>query len=103
MGDVPRVPERVCSCFVAYVFASMDFVDWKSFIPCNYGSVLNQTSVMWSLAWGLVMLRVVNSQKIRKDAVKIILVILICLISFPSDWSCVAAGGCFLNSDYYDV
>jgi hypothetical protein len=69
----------------------MDFVDWKSFIPCYYGSVLNQTSVMWSLAWGLVMLRVVNSQKIRKEAVKIILVILICMISFPSDWSCVAS------------
>lgn len=75
----------------AYVFASMDFVDWKSFIPCYYGSVLNQTSVMWSLAWGLVMLRVVNSQKIRKDAVEIILAILICLISFSSDWSCVAS------------
>lgn len=47
----------------AYVFASMDFVNWKSFIPFYYGSVLNQTSVMWSLAWGLVMLRVVNSRR----------------------------------------
>lgn len=75
----------------AYIFASMDFVDWRSFIPGYYGSVLNQTSVMWSLAWGLVMLRVVNSQKIQKKAVKIILVILICLVSFPSDWSCVAS------------
>ncbi len=75
----------------AYVFASMDFVDWKSFIPFYYGNILNQTSVMWSLACGLIMLRVVNSQKIQKDAVKVILVILICLISFPSDWSCVAS------------
>lgn len=75
----------------AYIFASMDFVDWKSFIPCYYGSVLNQTSVIWSLAWGLVMLRIVNSQKIQKNAIKIILVILICLVSFPSDWSCVAS------------
>lgn len=74
----------------AYVFASMDFVDWKSFIPCYYGSVLNQTSVMWPLAWGLVMLRIANSQKIRKDVVKTALIILICLISFPGDWSCVA-------------
>ena len=75
----------------AYVFASMDFVNWKSFIPCYYGSVLNQTSVMWSLAWGLVMLRVANSQKIQKNTVKTILIILICLISFSSDWSCIAS------------
>lgn len=75
----------------AYVFASVDFVDWKSFIPGYYGSALNQTSVMWSLAWGLVMLRVVNSRKIQKNAVKIALVILSCLISFPSDWSCIAS------------
>lgn len=74
----------------AYIFASSDFVDWKSFIPFYYGDILNQTSVMWSLAWGLVMLRVVNSGKI-KQAVKILLVILICFVSFPSDWSCVAS------------
>lgn len=75
----------------AYLFASTDFADWKSFIPFYYGNVLNQTSVMWSLAWGLVMLRVVNSEKIKSNAVKVFLVILICLISFPSDWSCVAS------------
>ncbi len=75
----------------AYVFASGDFVDWKSFIPFYYGRVLNQTSVMWSLLWGLIMLRVANSQKIQKNVVKIILIALICVISFPSDWSCVAS------------
>ena len=75
----------------AYVFASMHYVDWKSFIPFYYESVLDQTSVMWSLAWGLVMLRVANSRKIQKNAVKTILIILICLISFPSDWSCIAS------------
>ncbi len=75
----------------AYVFASADFVDWKSFIPFYYGNVLNQTSVMWSLAWGLVLLRVVDSPRIKQNAVKILLVILICVISFPSDWSCVAS------------
>ncbi len=75
----------------AYVFASTNFVDWKSFIPFYYGSFLNQTSVMWSLAWGLVMLRVVNSNKIKADWLKTVLIILICIVSFPSDWSCVAA------------
>ena len=45
---------------------------------------------MWSLAWGLVMLRVVNSERI-KSSIKIILVLLFCLITFPSDWSCIAS------------
>lgn len=74
----------------AYIFASGDFVDWRSFIPFYYGNVLNQTSVMWPLAWGLVMLRVVNSQRIR-TSFKIPLILLICLITFPSDWSCIAS------------
>lgn len=73
-----------------YMFASMNYVDWKSFIPFYYGDVLNQTSVMWSLAWGLVMLRAAESKRV-KDGIKPLLIILICLISFPSDWSCIAA------------
>lgn len=75
----------------AYIFASDTFVGWKSFLPFCSGSVLDQTSVMWSLAWGLVMLRVVNSSRIPKDWHKIMLVVLICLITFPSDWSCIAS------------
>lgn len=75
----------------AYVFASASFIDWKSFIPFYYGDILNQTSVIWSLAWGLVMLRVVYSSKIKQNWLKIILLILICVISFPSDWSCIAS------------
>ncbi len=74
----------------AYVFASADFAGWRSFIPFSSGSVLNQTSVMWSLAWGLVMLRVVNSRKLG-HAAQVVLILLICLISFPADWSCIAA------------
>ena len=74
----------------AYVFFSADFVDWRSFIPFYYGGLLDQTSVMWSLAWGLVMLRIANSQKL-KEHIKPLLIVLICLITFPSDWSCIAA------------
>lgn len=75
----------------AYIYASTDYIDWKSFIPFYYGNVLNQTSVMWSLAWGLVMLRVAKSDKIKSDVLKVGLVILICFVSFPSDWSCIAS------------
>lgn len=73
-----------------YIFASGDFVDWRSFIPFYFGNLLNQTSVMWPLAWGLVMLRVANSPKCKQWQ-KISLILLICLITFPSDWSCVAS------------
>lgn len=74
----------------AYIFASNDFVDFKSFIPFYYGNFLNQTSVMWSLAWGLVMLRIADCKRI-KSIYKVSLVILICIITLPSDWSCIAA------------
>ena len=47
----------------AYIFAGTNFVDWRSFIPFYYGDILNQTSVMWSLAWGLVMLRISPTAK----------------------------------------
>ena len=73
-----------------YMLASLSFVDLRSFIPFYYGDVLNQTSVMWSLAWGLVMLRIANSNKL-KLGLKILLVILICVVAFPSDWSCIAS------------
>ena len=73
-----------------YMFASFSFEGWKSFIPFLTGDLLNQTSVMWSLAWGLVMLRVANSKKIKAFG-KVILTVLICLVSFPADWSCIAA------------
>lgn len=74
----------------AYVFFSADPLDWRSFLPFYNGGILNQTSVMWSLAWGLVMLRIAHSEKIR-EKFKPFLVILICLITFPSDWSCIAS------------
>ena len=74
----------------AYIFASGDFVDWRSFIPFYYGSLLNQTSVMWPLAWGLVMLRVAHSSRLS-EALKPVLIVLICLVTFPSDWSCIAS------------
>ena len=74
-----------------YIYFSHDFIDWRSFIPFYYGGALNQTSVMWSLAWGLVMLRVAESKKITSGAVRVLLILLICLVSFPSDWSCIAS------------
>lgn len=74
----------------AYIFASTDFAGWTSFIPFCNGGFLNQTSVMWALAWGLVMLRVAHSEKI-KSAFKPIVILLICVVALSADWSCVAS------------
>lgn len=77
----------------AYVFFRNDFktlADLTYFIPFYHGKFLDQTSVMFSLAIGLVMLRVVNYEKFNKF-VKTFLVLLLCLVSFPSDWSCIGS------------
>lgn len=59
-------------------------------LPFREGSFFNQTSVAWSLAWGLVLLRIHSNEK-TASWLKLALTILICVISFPSDWSCVAS------------
>ena len=68
----------------AYIFASNDFADWHSFIPFYYGNILNQTSVIWSLAWGLVLLRIADNSKIKMPA-KVILTLLICAVALPAE------------------
>lgn len=75
----------------AYVFASGTYTDFHSFIPFYNGDILNQTSVMWSLAFGLVMLRTAYSEKIKNKTLKVLLILLICVLALPSDWSCVAS------------
>ena len=59
-------------------------------LPFREGRFFNQTSVAWSLAWGLVLLRIHSNEK-TASWLKFALTILICVISFPSDWSCVAS------------
>lgn len=59
-------------------------------IPLIPNRIFNQTSVAWSLAWGLVMLWIFDSTD-WKDWQKLLTIAFVCLITFPSDWSCVAA------------
>ncbi len=82
---------------VPYMLQSMAFKQygWLALVPFATGEgfvghVFNQTSVMWSLAIGLVMLRVNDSQKI-KSGLKPLIIILLCLAAFPADWSCIAS------------
>lgn len=58
------------------------------FIPFTT-TAFNQTSVIWSLFWGLMLLKVNGSDKF-KGWQKAVIVVLVCLISFCSDWSCIA-------------
>lgn len=58
-------------------------------IPLRSG-VFNQTGVIWPLAWGLVLL-VIYEKTALPDWSKLLLTLAVCVVTFPADWSCVAA------------
>lgn len=68
---------------------SYNFCFGIPFIPFQV-SVFNQTGVVWSLAWGLVLLWIYDASS-WKDWQKIVSTIFVCFITFPCDWSCIAA------------
>ena len=53
-------------------------------------SLFNQTGVVWSLAWGLVLLWVFDASG-WKQWQQLCFLGFVCIITFPSDWSCIAA------------
>lgn len=53
-------------------------------------SVFNQTGVVWSLAWGLVLLWVFHASGWKQWQQSLFLAF-VCVVTFPSDWSCIAA------------
>ena len=59
------------------------------FLPLQTG-IFNQTGVVWSLAWGLVLLYVYNDTS-WTDRQKLLATFGVCILTFPSDWSCIAA------------
>lgn len=61
-----------------------------NYIPFSTGSIFNQTSIMWTLAWSVVALYVVNGETNLKAWQKYALVILIDVVTFSADWSCIA-------------
>ena len=64
-----------------------DFAGGIPFIP---NGMFNMTSVMWSLAWSVVLMVIITTKQLPHWA-KIVLIILICFVTFPSDWSTIAA------------
>ena len=87
--DVRKYTLRLFLLALASHFA-YNFCFGIPMLPFREGSFFNQTSVAWSLAWGLVLLRIHSNEK-TASWLKFALTILICVISFPSDWSCVAS------------
>ena len=61
-----------------------------NYIPFSTGNIFNQTSIMWSLAWSVVALYIVNGKNNLKNWQKWVLIILINVITFSADWSSIA-------------
>jgi len=74
--------------FAAISHFAYDFAFGIPMVPLSTG-VFNQTSVMWSLAWAVVLMAICTSDRIH-TGLKWLAIIGICLISFPSDWSSIA-------------
>ena len=67
-------------------------------IPFIPNSILNGTSVMWSLAWAVALLAIFDSE--INEKLKVLLMILIFVITFPSDWSCIAVFSIIFMNKY---
>lgn len=67
----------------AYNFAfGIPFVPFKT-------SIFNQTSVIWALAWAVLLLGILKETKL--DRIKtFFLTLIVCAITFCADWSCIA-------------
>ena len=58
-------------------------------VPLRSG-IFDQTSVMWALAWGLVLLWVCKRSCLPQWG-RILGIFVVCIITFPADWSSVAS------------
>lgn len=60
-----------------------------NYIPFSKGEIFNQTSIMWVLAWSVVALYIVYGKNSLKEWQKWLLIILLNIITFSADWSCI--------------
>lgn len=61
-----------------------------NYIPFATGEIFNQTSIMWTLTWSVIALYIVYGKNKFKKWQKWMLVIFTNIITFSSDWSCIA-------------
>lgn len=85
--DIRKYAKRLFLLAIISHFA-YNFCFGISFLPFRE-TAFNQTGVAWSLAWGLVLLYI-SDKKDWKQWQKTLFCIVVCFITFPSDWSCIA-------------
>lgn len=85
--DIKKYIERLFIFSIVSHFAYC-FAFGINFIPFKEG-IFNQTSIMWTLACAVVALYVVYGNNKFKNWEKTMLVLLICLITFPADFSSI--------------
>lgn len=95
--DVKRYAVRLFVLALISHFA-YNFCFGIPFLPFQ-SSVFNQTGVVWSLAWGLVLLCVYDNEQL-KSWQKTLITIIVCVITFPSDWSCIATMAILFMGQY---
>ena len=86
--SVKKYALRLFSLAVISHFA-YNFCFGIPFLPFRTGP-FNQTGIVWSLAWGLVLLWIYDRSHWNQWQ-KMAALVFVCLITFPSDWSCIAA------------
>ena len=84
-----NVKKYIARLFVFAVISHFDY-NFAGGIPFIPNGFFNMTSVMWSLAWSVVLMVIFTSDQLPQWG-KIVLILIICFITFPSDWSTVAA------------
>ena len=75
-------------CFALISHFAYNFFTENSFIPFTDG-IFEQTSVIWPLLGGLAGIYAVENENFKKWQ-KTALIVLICLLTFSADWSCVS-------------
>lgn len=86
--DVKKYAGRLFSAALVSHFA-YTFCFGIPMVPFQTG-FFNQTSTLWPLAWGLVLLYV-HDRSGWKEWQKLVFTLAVCVIAFPSDHSCVAS------------
>lgn len=85
--DIKRYAGRLLLLAVVSHFA-YDFAFGIPFMPLSTG-VFNQTGVIWSLFWAVVLVGVCRRDDVS-PWVKYLLIAVACVLAFPSDWSSIA-------------
>lgn len=84
--DVRKYAERLL-IFAFISHFAYNFFNGHSFIPFEQG-LLNQTSVIWPLLWGLIGIGISESTSLKQWQ-KVLAILGICLITLISDWGCI--------------